>query len=384
MRIATLVLALLIATRPAPTMAWQGSSLQGLERSPDPTPLYRVSFERGDAIAGVNSTSAVQLPFKCTNDGTIFVTFVGGVPANSGLMPPLIPPLQFVSIAPPDRGQVFRLDQVPELFVSREIDHYPSDSEVVFLVLASRENKPEKRAVSWGKEGAKREYTVNAAEQHLYIVSFSRDGQYKRTVEIDDAFSIQNVGVFPSGIILAFGFDKSDYSPKLAMLKQDGTLLKFLEIPKGDAPDSMVGGRDSPRRGVLAPSELVPDGHSIFIVQNKTTFPVLEVNEGGTIRAIHPKLPKGEQMEAAIPSDRSLYVIASPETTERGSAGVIYEVNPEDGSLLRRFELTAGRASEVACIHEGKFLSLDHRDGKVVPLLGSAEPANLGQQKSRP
>jgi hypothetical protein len=132
MRMATLVLALLIATRPAPTMAWQGSSLQGLERSPDPTPLYRVSFERGDPIAGVNSTSAVQLPFKCTNDGTIFVTFVGGVPANSGLMPPLIPPLQFVSIAPPDRGQVFRLDQVPELFVSREIDHYPSDSEVGF------------------------------------------------------------------------------------------------------------------------------------------------------------------------------------------------------------------------------------------------------------
>ena len=91
----------------------------------------------------------------------------------------------------------------------------------------------------------------------------------------------------------------------------------------------------------------------------------------------------GEQIEAAIPSDRSLYVIASPETTERGSAGVIYEVNREDGSLLRRFELTAGRASQVACIHEGKFLSLDHRDGKIVPLLGSPEPANVGQQRSQ-
>lgn len=228
----------------------------------------------------MNSTPAVELPFKCTNDGTIFVTFEGGVPANSGLMPPLIPAQQFVSITPPDRAQVFRLDQIPELFVSKEIDHYPSDSEVVFLVRASRENKPEKRTVSWGKEGAKREYTVNAAEQHLYIVSFSRDGQYKHTVEIDNAFSIENVGVFPTGIILAFGFDKSDYSPKLAMLKQDGTLLKFLEIPKGDAPDSLLGGQDSPRRGIIAPSD-----------------------------------------------------------------------------------------------HEGKFLSLDHRDGKVVPLFGSAEPA---------
>ena len=248
--------------------------------------------------------------------------------------------------------------------------------------MASRENKPEKRTVSWGKEGAKREYTVNAAKQHLYIVSFSRNGKYKRD-EIEDAFSIQNIGVFPSGIVLAFGFDKSDDSPKLAMLKEDGTLLKFLEIPKGDAPGSMVGGHDSPSTGVIAQSELVPEDRSILIVQNQTTFPVLEVSEGGTIRAIHPKLPKDQQTEAAIPSDRGLYVIASPETKERGSAGVIYEINPEDGSLLRRFELSAAlNASNVACIHEGKFLSLDYGGGQVMPLLGSAEPANVGQHKS--
>ena len=356
MRRATLVLALLIAARPLSSMAWAGGSLQSSDRPSDPTPLYRISFERGDAIAGVNSTGAVRLPFQCTSDGTIFVTFAGGVPANSGLRPPLSPPLEFVSIAPPDHAQVFRLDQVPDLFDSREIDHYPSDSEVVFLVLASRENKPEKRAISSENEGDKREYSVNAAAHHRYIVSFSREGEYKRTVEIDDAFSIQHVGVFPSGTLLAFGFDKSDHSPKLAMLKEDGTLLKFLEIPKEDAPVSMVGGNDSPQRGVVAQSELVPEGRSILIVQNKTTFPILEVSEGGAIRGIYPKLLKGEQIEAAIPSDRSLYVILSPETIERGSAGVIYEVNSEDGSLMKRFELTSDqRPSDVACIRAGNF-----------------------------
>jgi hypothetical protein len=383
MRRAMLVLALLTATRPLFSMAWQGSSLQGPDRPSDSTPLYRISFERGNAVAGVNSTGAVRLPFQCTSDGTIFVTFAGGVPANSGLRPPLRPPLEFVSIAPPDHAQVFRLDQVPDLFDSREIDHYPSESEVVFLVWASRENKPEKRAISSENAGGKREYTVNAAAHHRYIVTFSREGEYKRTVEIDDAFSIQHVGVFPSGTLLAFGFDKSDHSPKLAMLKEDGTLLKFLEIPKGDAPVSMVGGNDSPQRGVIAQSELVPEGRSILIVQNKTTFPVLEVGEGGAIRAIYPKLLKGEQIEAAIPSDRGLYVIVSPETKERGFAGVTYEVNPEDGSLMKRFELTSDhRPSDVACVHEGKFLSLDYGDSEVVPLIGSAEPANAVQQKS--
>jgi hypothetical protein len=168
------------------------------------------------------------------------------------------------------------------------------------------------------------------------------------------------------------------------MLKEDGTLLKFLEIPKGDAPSSMVGGNDSPRRGVIAQSELVPEGRSILIVNNKTTFPVLEVSEGGAIRAIHPKLRMGEQIEAAIPSDRSLFVIVSPETIERGSGGVIYEVNPQDGSLLKRFELSSDRTpSDMACIHERKFLSLDYGDSEVVPLFGSAEPASVGRQKSQ-
>jgi hypothetical protein len=383
MRIATLVLALLVATRPASTVAWQSSSLQSLDRSSDPTPLYQVSFKRGGVIAGMNSTPSVKLPFKCTDDGTIFVTFEGGVSADSGLMPPLISPEQFVSITPPDRGQVFRLDQIPELFVSGEIDHSPSDSGVVFLVRGSRENKPEKRSVPWGKEGAKREYTVNAAAQHLYIVSFSLGGQYKRTAEIDDSFSIENIAEFPLGVILAFGFDTSDYSPKLAMLKQDGTLLKFLEIPKGDAPVSLLGEQDSPHRGVITPSELVSEGHSILIIQKKSNFPILEVSEGDTIRAIHPKLMKGQQIEAAIPSDRGLYVLTTREANDHGTAGVIYEVSPEDGSLLRRFELTDRRAFEVACIHDGKFLSLDHRDGKVVPLFGTAEPANVGQRESQ-
>jgi hypothetical protein len=341
-------------------------------------PLYQVSFQRGDAVAGVSSTQAVEVPFKCTSDGTIFATFVGSVPANSGLLPPLMPPLQFVSITPPERGQIFRLDRVPELFVSREIDYYPAQSEVVFLVSASRENKPEKQTVSWGREGAKREYTANGAEQHPYILTFSRDGEYKRTAEIDDSFSILHVGLFPSGTFLALGLDKADQSPKLAMLKEDGTLLKFLELAKGDTPASMIDRRNR----VIVQSQFVSEGRSILIVQNNTTYPILEVAEGGTIRAIRPKLPLGLQIEAAIPSDQSLYVIVSPQA-KGDSAGAIYEMNPDDGSLLRRFELTHGRrASNVACVHEGKFLSLDYAGSNVVPvpLIGSIEPSN-GSQK---
>jgi hypothetical protein len=337
-------------------------------------PIYRVVFEKRDAVPGVSSTPGIKLPFNCTADGTIFVSFVGGVPAKSGLLPPLTPPMELVAVSPDSHGQTFGLDQVPELKISREVDHFASDSEVVFLLTGHRDSNSVKRTVLWGKEGDRREYTGQAAEPSFYLVTFDRDGKYKRTIEINGAFNIQHVGLFSSGVLLALGFDVSDHSPKLAMLKDDGTVLKFIEIPKGVTPESMGELQGSPHP-VTAMAEFVAEGRSIFIVQNKTTFPLLEVNESGAIRAINPRLQKGEQIAALIPADRGLYVITKPETVDRASAEVIYEASGEDGSLVRRFELTDGRwASDVACVHDGKFLSIDYSDGRVVPLIGSPEP----------
>ncbi len=348
-------------------------------------PLYRVSFARGDAVAGITDTHAIKLPLQCTSDGTIFVTFVGTVPGNSGLppLPPGLPPMLLTSISPAGRGQTFRLDQVPELYISSEVDHFASDSDVIFLVRGSRENKPAKQTYTVGSYHG--ESTSNTAEQHIYIVTFNREGEYRRTIEIGDAFRIQRTAVFPSGAFLAFGYDEKDHSPRLAMLKEDGTLLKYLEIPKRDAPESMVSGANAPHPHVIAATELVPEGHSILVVQNETTWPLLEVGEGGSVRAIHPKLPKGELIEAVIPADRSLFVIAKSEADKGNPAGITYEVSPENGNVLRRFVLSDGLRAmdEIACVHDGKFLSIDYGDGRVVPLIGSAEPATAADQPKR-
>ena len=267
------------------------------------------------------------------------------------------------SVSPAGLGKTFRLDQVPELYISSEEDHFASDSDVIFLVRASRENKPVKQAYTVGSQHG--ESNGNAAEQHLYIVSFNRDGEYRRTTEIGDAFRILQIAVFPSGTFLVFGYDPKDHSPKLAMLKEDGALLKFLEIPKGDAPESIISGADAPRAHAIAPTELVPEGRAILVVQKETTFPLLEVSEGGAVRAIHPKLPRGEQIEAAIPADQNLYVIAGHETGTGRSGETIYDMSPGDGAVLRRLVLSDGRtSSDLACVHDGKFLSIDYGVGK--------------------
>jgi hypothetical protein len=94
------------------------------------------------------------------------------------------------------------------------------------------------------------------------------------------------------------------------MLRDDGTLMRPLQIEKNDAPESLLGTKDGTGKGAavyIAPAQLVPEGHSIIVVQNKTSLPLLEVSEFGAIRAIHPKLSKEMQIEGLISSDRNLY-----------------------------------------------------------------------------
>jgi hypothetical protein len=347
--------------------------------------VYRVSFERRDAVPGITASNAIKLPYVCTSDGTVFVSFVNSLPASVDRPAPPVPPsLRLISFSTTGKGQTFELSQVTDLYVSGELDHYVGESAVIFLVRAAREYKPQKKtyAITGGGQG---EYTVNAAEQRQYLLIFDRDGTYRRTIDVEDlSLRIENLGVFPSGAFLAYGYDPKDESPKLVMLKEDGTLLRPLQIKKGDAPESVVGKADGAHPRVVGTAQFVPGDRSIIVLQSEHTFPLLVVSEGGTIKPIHPKLPVGSSIKALIPSDRNLYAIVRQSGTDPVSKETIYELRREDGNVLRRFELGDGRRPyQIACIHDQKFLSLDHGDGKVIPVVGSAESENTADQQKR-
>jgi hypothetical protein len=337
-------------------------------------PSYRISFERREAASGSGGSVALALPFECTSDGTIYVDFVNTVRANSGIEPLAFPETTLVSISPDGHSQTFRLDQAPKLY-SSNMSFYAAESGVIFLVSGAIENKVVK-GTSTGPDGSQHEFIRNDAERHAYVLGFGRDGTYRRRTEIEPSlFPVQRLGVFQTGTFLAYGYDWNRRSSRLALLKEDGTLLKELPIPVDDAPDPMLGAGRSSRA-----AQLIPHGRSILVLQNEKS-PLLEVSESGAIRVIRPKLTKGLQIETVIPSDQDLYVILSPEGWGPSVAQRIseqsmpmYEISAEDGILLRRFELDDRTALGVACVHDRKFLSIDYRDGKVVPLVGTAEP----------
>ena len=343
------------------------SSAQGTPGAP---PHYVISFKRGDPVVGVTASPAIRLPFDCTSDGTIFVEFASFPRVNSGLppLPPGPPPMLLTSIPKSGYGRTFRLDQVPNLYISEEVDYFAFDSGVLFLVKASLENKPQKRAYTVGDYHG--EYTINTAEQSSYIVVFSRDGEYKRAIRVADDFEIRKLAIFPSGVFLAFGYDRRKHAPKAVMLREDGTLLKSLEIPQKDVPESM-----SDSSHTIVPAQIVGRDHTLIIALTKGSYPLLEISEGGALRTISPRLAVGEQLESLVPADKGIFVVARRESQKDSNNAVIYELRPEDGTPIWSFELSDGRSADsVACVNNEKFLSIDYGSDKVVPLIGTAMP----------
>ncbi len=100
----------------------------------------------------------------------------------------------------------------------------------------------------------------------------------------------------------------------------------------------------------------------------------------GAIRVIRPRLPTEAQIDTLIPSDASLFVRVNE---PRG--GSIYEINWQDGSVLRRFRAGPDESGvNVACVHQQKFLSFqpDLGHGTLVPLVGTAEPLTAESRHS--
>lgn len=68
------------------------------------------------------------------------------------------------------------------------------------------------------------------------------------------------------------------------------------------------------------------------------------VNQAGAIRGIKPKLPEGVQIDVLVPS----------------------------------------YSWGVDCVHDGGLLSFEHGEGKLVPLIGTAEPAAAAAPADQP
>lgn len=334
-------------------------------------PSYNISFQQGSPVMGVGSVLAMRLPFDCTSDGTVFITIVQpmGVGSRPSNLAQFAPAMLLTSITTSGEAHSFALDQVPDLYDISDLGHFIADTNVTFLLRAAHGNLGTANAAQ-DATGA----SHASPDHHAYAVVFARDGSYQKTIQLGDDFRVTQLGMFPTGNYLVYGYDKDDHLAKLAMLKDDGTVLKYLQVPKDDIPQSALGTLNGRGKGpalYLAPMQFVGRDHSIYILQNKTDFPLLEVSESGEIHEIHPKLPKGEQTQMLIPSDDNLYALVAGADKQS-----IYELDAETGALVRRLQVNGPQSgTDIACVNGDRFLSFEDEKGKLVPLIGTAEIA---------
>lgn len=351
----------------------QGAPKDIAAKEQQPAPKYSIEFTEGEPVAGIGAIHAFSMPLECSSDGTLFVNTVQSL--DAGRLPANLAPFQqsmlMISVSPTNEAHSFPLNNIPDLSDIREVAEYPTDSSIVFLLNAASEDKKEKRTYI-GSDGQPNETTVNSAPHHFFLVLFERDGRYSKTIPIEDSFQITRIGMFPDGMYLAYGYDNTDHSPKLALLKEDGTLLKYLEAPKGGIPESAVLQSKNSLGFFVSPTQFAGQAHSIYLLQNKTDSPILEVTESGALRVIKPKLRDGLKIDMLIPSDQNLYGRMSDPKD-----GSIFEFDENNGDVLKRFDAKKDQSgTDIACVHDNKFLSFKQVQGKLIPLSGTAVPAS--------
>jgi hypothetical protein len=361
-----------IATSQVVSRATQQSSIP----SGDGFPSYWIAFQRGDPVAGLNVSPAISMPIQCSSDGTAYLDMLQLPDFRSHL-------LESLSLS--RETHAFRPEQAPGLYDMRIVSHYVLDTGVVFLVEAAQEDEKVKGTVVTS-DGQKREETRNLKEHHYYAVGFEHDGSYRRQARVDGElphFTFEGLGIFPSGMMLAYGFDTLSNKLELVLLNSDGRVAAFVESLASAFPRSAFlhesNGKESIR---LAPVQLVSQGRGLLVVQNSVPSRVrssaadiseqhalVEVTESGAVRVIQPKLPEDARIQTLISSDRNIYA-----RTMEAEGESIYELDPQDGRILGRYMEAKGTAF-VACVHDGRFLAFDHPDANtLLPVFGSPQP----------
>ena len=352
----------------------------------DPIPSYEISLRMADPLPGIPFSPVTQSNPSCAADGTMLVHFVEFSPRQ------FVPKSSFYSISPSREAHSFQLDQVPNFYDLRVDGSYLGESEVVFLVSGAAEYKEGTRsAVLPG--GEKKESKANVAEHHNYIFVYDRGGHFKQMIQLENNFSIQSLGVFLGGTFLAYGFDNASRSPRLGLVKEDGVLLQYLQLPDDYLPPDIKKAREEQKHSsstapmTLGQVQFVSSGANIIVASMWSHGPLLEISEAGAVRAIPVKMTADEIIRSVLASESALYVRTIPASESPFSNqqlpkeiparnDTFYEISREDGAVVKRFEVAGKPGPSVSCAHDNDFVGFTWSDKNFALLIGTPEPAS--------
>ena len=344
--------------------------------APRPIPSFEVKFEPDPKLAVSFEETGYPAVFSegCDTAGNPYVRVNRIIPPHSAEV------LKFDS-----KGMVtFETGKITDIVEPKWIADFVSDSELYMLIEGDTRTEQHTKKMEDGKNGV---YWDTKGEPRYYIAQFDSDGSYKGALKLDLPFRPTRLSGFSSGNFLTTGFDETK-AFHVALLDPRGQLLRYIEFPKEkqEAAEKTyaraLGVDASPDFAPIWLSELAslfPYRDSVLYVRSRTGAPIYEITAGGEAQAVKIRASEGYSVDYFLPSDSNWFVVSTEQGKFSGAKSLIYEVNPSSGEFLRRYlaegagqtkSISEGQ-SDLACVHDGQFVSVRHQDGKLTVLHGT-------------
>ena len=314
-----------------------------------PWPQKMIHFSDEKAILGlppVNNGSVVH----CSNEGTFFVDLSADFSSSGSMGSP-----ELFSVSP--GGEVKSLQRkTPSDFTAISLrDFFVADHTLVTLL-----------------EGVqpKEQSDKSAPREIHYFLSLSNyDGSFAKLISLNLRFKPLKVALFGSDDFLVLGWDETNLVPQLALLKEDGTIRRFVDLDYRKHPEffatygSMKEAESSEQGGatlsLLQRAEFVPYGSQVLLTYPGTARPISVLSAVGEDRSIPIDLPRGFVLHDVLVSSPSYPLIlrAQPAEVSGKPAAVaevnrsqrLFEMNSHNGSLLKEFLFDKPRLDAVKC-----------------------------------
>jgi hypothetical protein len=295
----------------------------------------------------------------CSDGGTTFVDLYGATSlSGSSAIPELF------SVSP--SGEVKSLHRMmPSAFTDVSIrDFFAADRTLVTLV----------EAVKRDDHG-----DTSIPRDVRYFLSLSDyDGGFAKLLPLELTFKPLKIAQFGSGDFLVLGWDATNLLPLMALVKEDGTIRRFIDLDERHHPEfyvthgSLQEEESSDRSGaalaLLQKAEFVPYGSQVLLTYPGTAKSVGVLSAMGEDRSIPIELPGGFVLHDVLVSGAGYPLILRAQPAEisgkSATAGEanpqqrLFEMNSHNGSLLKEFLFDKPRLDAVKCASASKLTAI--------------------------
>jgi hypothetical protein len=332
-----------------------------------PIPAIALQYSEGKPIPGAPSTALFMPPVHCSTDG---VPLIAIPRLHDFAMPDLY------LLDPGGARNLTPSATLPGLYDVRHIDHFAADSSLSVLVRATRDDTTAARKITIDPATPPRNVFTGA--HHDFLLRYDLQGNFKEIVDLPVEYQFRHVAPLPDDSLLAIAYDRANAIARLLLLDPSGKILRSIEIPsqmqadpklkKGETGDQL---NRAMAETSLSSWHFAVSRHKVLLYQAHTHAPVLEIGAAGATREVPIQAPAGYSLDSIYPAtsrwlfqfrkeslDDSQNIDTSPQTRNY----VLYEVDPYDGSLRRRFDLPATddqhAAYFIGCEQDGALIAI--------------------------